>query len=417
MKFLYVFFFFISSCFAGEGLISFGQVQIGEDRLKIELRNWKVKFDESLPLKVAFVKDSVQWVRDESNLLIPRARLRIYINEKGNDLYLKYKSQVILPQMAPKGKMTDLYINLFSPGEIEVLKAKETFGKIQIYSLPGKENEEDRKLIDYSCSRFDLKFEGLENDYLSVGCRLDRIGKIGNEKPRLIVTWTGPNYKMLDGSLPPFKAVLLNTNKATMKVIDGNNQEKEISIQAKVPKRLYRLKTAFGFGPYQFKTTSGTRTQDEKISPALFFYGRYDLFKTSSIRVFDAFIFRESKFNNGGVYFAYQLADALDGRLELVPLLGAQVLTFKYDDDFDSKHKIIYPQGFELSFKNAFGIENYSVTYGMFLDGSSRTNYKNLWVRWGKGYFWELNYIEYGAGDNRAKMYGLSIGLPLMQLF
>ena len=38
--------------------------------------------------------------------------------------------------------------------------------------------------------------------------------------------------------------------------------------------------------------------------------------------------------------------------------------------------------------------------------------YRNVWVRWGKNYFWELNLIEWGQDDFKASMWGLSVGFP-----
>ena len=166
-----------------------------------------------------------------------------------------------------------------------------------------------------------------------------------------------------------------------------------------------------------FEPKDGDKSRNDRIAPAVMFYGRYDLIKTTCLRFFNATVASGSVFNNGGIYFAYELADAFDGRLELVPLLGAQILSFDYDDENDAYHKAIYPQGAEIVWNNAFGIENYNVVYGMFLSTSSQNDYQNLWVRWGKGYFWELNYINWAQDGFRAKMWGLSIGLPMFQAF
>ncbi len=44
-------------------------------------------------------------------------------------------------------------------------------------------------------------------------------------------------------------------------------------------------------------------------------------------------------------------------------------------------------------------------------------DYNNIWVRFGKGIFYELNYIKWAAEGSSTESYGLSIGLPLFSAF
>ena len=80
---------------------------------------------------------------------------------------------------------------------------------------------------------------------------------------------------------------------------------------------------------------------------------------------------------------------------------------------------MIFPQGIEFLWKHAFGIKNYIVGGGGFASPSETVDYQNLWIRWGKDYFWELNYIYWGIPeeDHNAKMWGLSIGFPFKPFF
>ena len=52
---------------------------------------------------------------------------------------------------------------------------------------------------------------------------------------------------------------------------------------------------------------------------------------------------------------------------------------------------------------HAFGIDGFLVNYGMFLSPDSNVQYNNIWIRWGKKYFWEINYIDWGFEDKYAK--------------
>ena len=57
------------------------------------------------------------------------------------------------------------------------------------------------------------------------------------------------------------------------------------------------------------------------------------------------------------------------------------------------------------------------MTYGKFLSTDTDEQYDNIWLRWGRNYFWELNYIKWGRDNQEVKTYGLSIGFPIGNLF
>ena len=65
---------------SGSFSISFGQVKVGEHRIPIDLRDFKVIINtDQIKIKANFLKKSVQWIRTANNLLQPRARLGIRI--------------------------------------------------------------------------------------------------------------------------------------------------------------------------------------------------------------------------------------------------------------------------------------------------------------------------------------------------
>jgi hypothetical protein len=418
MRTFLLLFIFCHALSAKDKLISFGDVDVGEGRIRINLKDFKVfKKGKNLKVKARLIPGSVQWIRGDGNLLLPRARLKILLPLKSNKVFFKYLGETLIPEKTKKGSSLDVYVNLFNPGDIHVFNGKKDLGTLSVQSKQSSGRKRKKKLIDYSCSRYQLEFKGLEDDYMSIGCRLERIGKWKTGRPRLVVTWATTNWRLLDNTSPPYKVILKNHRPAVITLQNLKGKKRTITIKAKLPKRLHRLKTALGLGPYMFKTSKGVESRPQQVAPAFMLYGKFDFLKTSSLRFFDALMTRDSLFNNAGLYFAYELAGIKDGRIEIIPLLGAQILTYRFEKNQEGETKIIYPQGAEVVWNNAWGIENYSVVFGTFLSTSSREGYVNTWVRWGKGYFWELNYINYDSGGDKASMYGLSIGFPLISFF
>lgn len=408
----------VMPCFAQDrGLhVSFGDVQVASSRVNVDLRSFSIlKLVESKRVKVGLIANSVQWVRDQSNLLIPRGLLRIDIENPSSEIHVSSDGTTFLPQQNDQLARTEIYVNLFNPGIIEIKEGEYTIGKYTLYARQTGSGKS--KLIDYSCAPYQLQFEGLDNDYMSVGCKMERLGKWGHERPRLMITWSTTNYTLKDGTRPPFRVSMQENLPVFLTLLDPNGREQKVTIKAQLPKRLHRLKTAVGFGPYQFKSQSGTEGRPNRLAGAGMLYGRLDMTPSSSLRIFDAFVAEKSLFNNAGFYFAYELADALDSRIEIVPLLGFQALYFKYDSEHSTRNGIIFPQGAEVVYKNAFGFENYTLIAGAFYLSSSSEKYENYWLRWGKKLFWELNYISWESGQNHASMAGLSIGIPFVSLF
>lgn len=421
MKILFFFLAFILPLeIYGEFLsISFGPVQYGQPRIPVDLKDFNVSLINTklLKYKTGLIKDSVQWIRSKNNLLIPRARLGVIIqgNPESN-IYFQYQNQPFIPEKRGKLLYIELLVHLFSPETISIFDGNEKIGSIHITSKEIKKNK-NTKQIDYSCAKYNLQLKGLEDEYISVGCHLERKGIWGNETPRLEVTWATPNFYLPNSSVPPYLSILNGPHPSEVTLENNKGEKRKISISAKLPKKLNRIKTAYGLGPYIFKSSFENEITPSTISPGFFLYGKLEINDSTSIRGFNALVYNGTIFNNFGFYFAYDLARALDDKILIVPLLGIQGLTFIYNKQDQGYTQIIYPQGFELVFQHFLGIENYTVVYGMFLSTETKVDYQNIWLRWGKGMFWELNYINWAHNQRKAEMYGLSIGLPLLSFF
>ncbi|MCK5884773.1 MAG: hypothetical protein KAG61_13875 [Bacteriovoracaceae bacterium] len=392
--------------------ISLGPVKLGESRVPINLTDFLIRTDiDQKRLKVVLIKDSIQWIRNQFNLLIPRARMGIKIYRNGSSITVEHSRSSIVPEKHETYFYLELYLSLFDSGKVKIYEGKNLLGNVWL-EAQAPSDKTKTNLIDYSCSRYGVELEGVDNEYISVGCHLERLGSVGSETPRLEITWSATNLRLLNDASEPYITVLSQGNKASVDVIDRTGKIKTIDFKANIPKRLKRFKVGLGIGPYQFISKNDGMTKSS-TAPSAMLYSNLMLTKSTSLRMFDALIAKNSIFNNFGVYFAYDLANILDNRIQIVPLIGFQHLYFKYDKSSSEKQDFIYPQGFEINYRHAFGMENYLLGYGMFISTSSDYEYKNIWVRFGKRIFTEINYIEWAREDRKASMLGLSFGFPL----
>lgn len=395
--------------------VSFGPVKIGEKRIKIDLNNFQIQATKnSSYIKARIIKGTTQWIRTKENFLSPRVLVSISVkSDKTVSLEHHGKNIILQGESVKNGK---LYLNIFNPQEIKVFVGNEMVDQLILSSNVKLANRRGH-LIDYSCSRYGIEVEGLDDQYLSLGCRMDRVGPIGKERSRLVLTWSTTNFSLESLQRSPFTSILMSGESMSIDMIDSQGERRKVKISAKFKKRFHRLKMALGLGPYRMDSKEGFQLEKNQIAPAVMLYGKWDLTPQSSFRAFNALLKRKSLFNNAGIYFAYDIASAFDNRFQLAPLIGAQYLTYKFDSNSKTNNKFIYPQGFEATFKHIFGIENYHMTYGMFLSTQTEETYDNIWLRWGKNYFWELNYIRWGRDRQEVETYGLSIGFPIGSFF
>lgn len=414
---------FSSSVFAADDKVfsfSFGPVSIGEARVPISVNDFEVLVKSTNDRVQAVIEsESVQWVRGEHNILSPRARVLIKVKGDASLLHLEYQGKDILLQKRNENEaQSTLYISLFYPESIRIVERDAGIGEIILRpKKTQKISKKKSKLIDYSCAPYHLLIEGLDQDYLSVSCRLGRIGNFGDEKPLLEVYWTSTNTHLLDGNSPPYVAVLTDSSPVVTKVKTINGEDEDVIIKANLPDRLYRLRTALGLGPYSFVSKEGQLEHKASTAPAGMLYANLMLTEGSSFRAFDALVSQKSLFNNAGFYFAYDLGSAFDQRVMVTALLGLQSLSYRFSSQHKTRTNLIYPQGVEVVLKHFWGIENSNLIYGMFISPSKNEDYKNIWIRYGKRVFGEINYISWSDEKRSASMWGLSIGFPFVSFF
>lgn len=395
--------------------ISLGRLTIGEKRLDLDLTKLQTTREfNNKNIEIKTLRSSVQWVREAGNLLTPKAMVAININSK-ESVSIKYDNQIIIPQ-GESTKSSFIYIDLYSPKKIEIYENENLIENIS-FSLKLKAENKLGHLIDYSCAKYKIEISGLDEEYLSIGCTAERLGEMGREKNRIILSIKVNAHHFFPHSKQNLYSILMNNKPLVFNLNDENKKNIPVTIKANFPSRAHRLHLALGLGPYTLNIKDADTRYKYDTSFAGMLYGRWDLTESSSLRIFEALVYRGSLFSNTGLYFAYDLASAFDNKIRIVPLLGAQILTFRKDKNSNVTNNVIYPQGFEATFNHAFGFKNFNFTYGMFLSTQTAETYKNLWIRWGKGVFWELNYIKWGHADKSAEMTGFSIGIPIGKLF
>lgn len=401
--------------------ISFGNVNQGDPRVDLKVSDFKLVLvsKKQHKIKVVLKSDSIQWIRLEDIILTPRARMAVEIQGDAKDYHLRYRNHSLSFQQIDNKAHTEFYTSLYQSDTPEIFYKGNLVGRVIITTIANKEDKSKFHQIDYSCSRNGVTIEGMDGEHISIGCRTQRVGQFKKEKPFTEILWLSPNYQLLDKSKSPYIAVFMDSNPVKITVRDQTNTIREFKIKAKIPNRLHRLNIAYGLGPYAFET-SFKNSQDtlnpvdlefkEPMAPAFMLYMNYKLNESSSVRGFDAVVSQRSTFNNLGVYYASDVAKPFDKKLTITTLLGMQHLYFKFDKGTKTINEPIFPQGLEMNYRHAFGIENYLIGGGAFLSTTADVDYQNIWFRFGKDIFWELNYIYWGKEDYSARMWGLSAG-------
>ena len=150
-------------------IISFGKFSIGQSRIHADLKDFFIHSSHP-DIAAAWVPGSVQWIRNENNLLVPRALLKIVVRNNSSLVHINYHNSIIFPVLKNNYLATEIYVDLFNPDTTLVYSGSQLLGKITI-EAKAVANARSKQLVDYSCSPYNLKIEGIDSEYLSVGCK------------------------------------------------------------------------------------------------------------------------------------------------------------------------------------------------------------------------------------------------------
>lgn len=395
-------------------------VLTGEDHPAPDLADFPVVVETpEAGVEAAWVEKSVRWLRAKDGLPVPRARLVVIVKAAPERALLWWRGRAIQFQGGPDSASAEILVPLLDGGEARLSLDGKPASRVRITARPTANPA--AHAIDHRCSPYAVQVRGLDDAYLSMTCRMMPVGRIGSEEALLEVRWAAAGVSLPDGSAPALTADLRDGRPARTTLIGPDGKSRVVELSARVPARLNRMKLAWGAGPYGLSSSAGS---GNGAVGSVMLYGNFRLRTEDnlSVRFFEAAVGRDpahaSFFNNLGAYFAYDAVRALDTRLRMTILLGAQTVTFAPRGLARTAYsEVIAPQGFEVSYPDAFGFKNKTLSGGLFLQPGTSKRYQNLWVRAGGRWFGELNYLSWRDNDRFATMWGFSIGAPLAQFF
>lgn len=403
--------------------IAIGPVMIaGEDHPAPDLADFPVIVEKTkFAVEARWVEKSVRWLRAKDGLPVPRARLVVTAAAAPERLILRWRGRAVQFQGGPDSAAAEIFVPLLDTGEALIELDGKPVSRIKITARPSAAAASARHAIDHRCSPYAVQVRGLDDAYLSMTCRMIPVGRMGAEEALLEVRWSAAGVTLPDGSAPPLTAGLRDGRPARTTMLGPDGKSRVVELSARVPARFNRMKLAWGAGPYNLSSSGAS---GNGIAGSAMLYGNFRLRTEDnlSLRAFEAAVGQSpaqtSFFNNLGLYFAYDAVRALDTRLRVTVLLGAQIVTFAPDGLTRKVHnEVIAPQGFEVSYPDAFGFRNKTLSGGLFLQPGTSKRYQNLWVRYGGRWFGELNYLSWRDNNRFATMWGFSVGAPLAQFF
>lgn len=398
-----------------------GQVQFGQSYLDLDLKNFKLKFEnDNKIIKAAFIKGTLEWKKSEEGLYLPQAELLIQIKQddlKESQALIHFNDRVYSASLKSKqGKnylSFSLTLRLFERNKLNFYLDGKKWNSLYLEALTSPKVK--HHYIDPTCTPYHLEIFDFD-EYLSVSCDLERMGTIGSERPKLKLIWVTPNYYTLDESKQYNVTTFTSSSSSSITLKNKKGELKKLGLKVKLPRKLNRIKTALGIGPYDLLSRGekdGVINEDSGLTGNITLYGRFDITQNSSLRFFNSFAMKSrERFNNFGLYFAYDLARIYDDRIQIVALLGAQYIT--HQTEFSGHlNKLISPQGGEITFHHPFGLRNYVLGAGGFFSSGPENEYINSWIRFGKSTTYEINFIKYEQGNREVRVAGLSVIFPL----
>ncbi len=384
-----------------------------EKNFRIPLNQFEVEIEwyqeESVPLYITISQDSLTWKKFDSGNRLPQLILSIHIDDPSN-IHLTYKENSYIPEIKDQ-KHIFLTVDVFSNDKVNILKDGRKLGYITVSPNPNYFKHR-YVYVDHSCSPFNINLGQTKDLFTSISCHFYPNKK---RKGILDISLLPAESRLSDNSNPPYTVQLTGDAKSEARL--KKDDEKFIfEIKANVPKYIPQLKIALGYGPYFLKAIDEEKKSKNHLTAAYMIYGKYDLSSTTSIRFFNALLNSGTLFNNLGSYFAYEVGSTKNRRLSIVPLLGFQGISFRKNKDDSIFTHVIFPQGGELVYRHAFGFRNYHLIYGMFVSTIENVGYENIWLRFGKKIFWEINLINWNFEGRQTRMWGLSVGVPFLSI-
>ena len=387
-----------------------------------------------LPEAVAeLVPDSVEWVRLEDVVVVPRARLRIVFKHATTG-HVVYAGTTHPLRQEETRAATELEVALFSGPQqaIEVqlagsAGAPATAARLWLRRKPHAKASPMHANIDHSCSPFGVTVvspQSAGDDWFSVGCR--RVYALGmfnrTQDLQMVVVWdnAGDDVEIGGASAPSPGASIHRLSLAPGKgPVLLRSSKRKIELHYSLVAHPNYGMLGVGIGPY-FYSFTGANEDLQALSPLVTVYGAYSMTDTTRIVAFGAVSLNEKIDTDIGLYLNYQSLRILDRRVSMNILLGAHLLAFVAKGQYQIRPSA--PQGLEFIFRDAF-LPGYNFLAGAFLyPPFADTAYGNVWVRYGNAaWFVEVNGIYWQEPFEGASLtsqnIGVSVGMPLVRFF
>jgi hypothetical protein len=384
-----------------------------------------VRWDQDPPSSVqaVFVADSIEWVRVDEQLVLPRARLRLRhrdctgaLSYEGHHQELSAAGQTDVLVVIVSGERHPLRLSAQCQGER--IEQRITFARSP------RAAARSRVSVDVGCSVAGLTATltgGRNDDWAYVGCR--RVFEGGMLRRTQVldvrVHWdnVGEEVTLAGRSVPAGPASIWNlrlrSGDAPTVLVAGDRQ---LELQHHLPAEAHFGTVGLGVGPASYSFVSPSE-QFATVSPLATVYLAYRVSDVSRIVAFGGFHVNEQRDLDVGGYLSSETVRFFDRHASVNVLLGAQLIGFMNNGVYVTRLGI--PQGAEVVWRDV-GLPGWNVLLGAFfyppIDGRI---YASAWARYGTArLFVEANAMFRqepldDGGRAQAQSVGLSLGAPL----
>ncbi len=410
---------------------AFAPIELSTSDFTVE---WDEKPDSGL--SAALEPGSLEWVRVQDVLVLPRARLKIIARSAQNGIITTGGHSQLMTSLANKGIGSVVPVALIggttasdNPIDVEYVengaKKRRT---LHIHFRPRARAVSAPWIsVDPSCSKFDVQLAfdhpPSANQWIYVGCqRVVTQSTHGRANSLdLMIFWEGASaIQISDVPATPLAASTWSIRLGARpgKIILTTPQQQSLSLSYQLPHRFHLGALSLGLGPYSFHFDSGSQ-HASSLTPILTLYGSYVLSDSARVVMFDAAGLNSWLYNDFGLYISTENVRALDRRLGVRFMLGGHAIGFKSNGQYHFIPGI--PQGFELTLTDALQRGATLAAGGFLYPSINGKAYNNLWLRWGRSIFGEINYISFveNPNDQRtfSKSVGLTVGFPVLSFF
>ncbi len=365
-------------------------------------------------IQLDWVPGSLEWVRVNDVLVVPRARLRVRV-ASGARLEVEHagftqsgSSELLLPVALLSGERAENSLRL---------RIKEASGKTRegVFAIRFRAPPAAASGLigtDASCSRFELAIvpenPARYTGWIYAGCRLVEVKDLDGSAASLEI------HLLWDGVPGATALRLIKAGPESGETVVAAGSER-VRVSYRLPTRLHHAYLGAGIGPYHVHFDGGDDST-EGLTAMLTLYSAYAFTETMRVVAFDALTFNQYLPTDLGFYFSSEQVRTIDRRLSINLMLGVHFTGFRSRGQYFLLPGA--PQGLEVIGYDILK-RNHNLVVGAFVYPEiGGKEYYNFWLRWGPpGLFGEFNFISWKEKVNevpfQSRSIGVSVGFPL----